>query len=254
MRKPRHDVLSLPKRAPKSTNGPGAQPEPAAAAQRARRGCPLQVQRASSTLMSGTPSTCTAHSAIGGVSRDHPAPRRRVAEDQAERRACSSAITIVPVRQLQAALPAEPLLAAGDAAGRAALDPVGVERPHRDPGLDQRHRERVVEQSWLLNRPARSRSSIAASAGGRKLVGVDADLAEEDPVGGRDRLAAQVQRPRRRERGRRGAAGAASALAGCAPGAPRPRASAGRGPWNSSRSAGSTHPRSTGALSCHPAP
>ena len=69
-----------------------------------------------------------------------------------------------------------------------------VQRPYGDAGLDHGH------QQGVLQRPARDEASLDQAIERRRLhrralrIGIEADVAEEDAVGRRDRLAAQGQR------------------------------------------------------------
>ena len=71
-----------------------------------------------------------------------------------------------------------------------AVDLGGVERPDRHAGLDQREEQRVVEQV-VATEPAVHEAVEHGRLGRRAVgVGVEADVAEEDAVGPRDRLLA----------------------------------------------------------------
>jgi hypothetical protein len=75
-----------------------------------------------------------------------------------------------------------------------AADALGVEGRHGHPGLDDRDRQRVVHEA-AAQEPARLHPlQRGLLGGGGAGVRVDADLAEEDPVGPRDGLLAQVDR------------------------------------------------------------
>ena len=71
---------------------------------------------------------------------------------------------------------------------------VRVERHHRHARLDRRDHERVVEQVAAAERAVLHPVERGLLGGRAVVVGVDPDLAEEDPVGPRDRLLAQVDR------------------------------------------------------------
>ena len=113
------------------------------------------------------------------------------------------------------------------------FQPVGVERPHRHAGLHHRDRERVVEHR--ARREAAGLQPLERQRLDRRavLVGVEPDVAEEDAVGVRDRLAPQLDRLRAAEaarehaqplaeprRARPGARLRACARAGGGPGTP----------------------------------
>ena len=97
----------------------------------------------------------------------------------------ASATTSRPAGRRRGSAPATQRLAGSRRADpQLALHMLGVERPERHAGLDQRDGQRVVEQV----RPSATRRGsagrrAAASIGVRLDVGVEADLAEEDAVG-----------------------------------------------------------------------
>ena len=154
-----------------------------------------QVHSASSTLMSGTPSTCTAQSGDPRrVPRD-PAARRAVSPNTSPTASRSSAITIVPSGSSKPLGSAEPLAGLRDAQPELALDTVGVERAHRDPRLDHRDRERVVDDVAAPEPPGAQALEHRRLPGRAVLLGVDPDLAEEDAVGRGDRLAPHGSAP-----------------------------------------------------------
>ena len=76
------------------------------------------------------------------------------------------------------------------------LEPVGVERPQADARLGEGDRQAVVERVARAKPPCVRRSTASASAGMRSTSGSRPDVAEEDPVGVRDRLPAQHDRVR----------------------------------------------------------
>ena len=105
----------------------------------------------------------------------------------------------------------------GRAARGAPVDLVGVEGAQGDAGLDDRDRERVVEQVLALEAALLHPVERQLLDRRQGLVGVEADVAEEDAVGPRDRLLAQRDRLRRRRSGRRARAGAPSRPRGLRP-------------------------------------
>ena len=94
--------------------------------------------------------------------------------------------------------------------------PIGVEGPQRDARLDDRDRQRVVEQA-LADEPAAlhplQRHRLDR---GRLLVRVEADVAKEDAVRPRDRLVAELDRLGAREAVRQPREAVLDALAGFA--------------------------------------
>ncbi len=110
----------------------------------------------------------------------------------------SSAITSVPGGQL--ARPAlQPLAASARPDARRTVEPVRIEGAQRHARLDDRDRERVVEQALAGEAALLHPLQDQRLDRGRLLVRIEADVAVEDPVGPGDRLVAQVDRLRARE-------------------------------------------------------
>ena len=154
-----------------------------------------QVHSASSTLMSGTPSTCTAQSAIRAVSRARPRGRGRCRRTPDRPRARSSAITIVPSgssrpgprrgarRGCEMRSPSSPWIRSASNARTAT--PVSTTATVSASSSDVAALEPAGAQALEHRRLARR----------AELVRVDPDLAEEDAIGGGDRLAAHGSAP-----------------------------------------------------------
>ena len=188
------------------------------------------IQSASSTAIWGTPLTWTAAIAIRRGLRLDAAARRPVAPNSRPSGPRSSAITSVPCAQL-AGLARQRLARRGVADAEPPSSLLGVEGAQRDPGLDDRDRQRVVGQAAALEGAVVEALEGELLDRGAGAVGVEADLAEEDPVGPGDRPFAHVDRVARRRSGRRGRAGGGAPARGCGPDGrrPRPRRSRGRG-------------------------
>ncbi len=163
-------------------------------APRASESASTQPNRASSTCSAGTPGTATAKSrrrALSRAGRRLGATRRRAPPPGR----AASATTTRPGTRSAAYSPSP-----SRSPARAPRSPSGpssrgvVERPHRDAGLDER------DEQGVLQRPARGEAALHQALERRGLdrralrVGIEADVAEEDAVGVRDRLAAQRQR------------------------------------------------------------
>ena len=145
------------------------------------------VQSASSTCIGGTPGTATENRTISRVRSVTPASGPGSSKRTASGRAAHG----------HDEPPAgDGLARLGGAQPQAALDRRGVERPHRHAGLHHRDRDRVVEhvaaaEAAVLHALERQRLDRDPP-----LVGLEPDVAEEDPVGLRDRLLAQRDRLR----------------------------------------------------------
>ena len=151
------------------------------------------THKASSSATSGTPLTLIATRVVrsvdlrvgsalfaGGAEQERERPRL-VSEDERARR--------------QRRHPALELLALDrEAQPEPALDLRGVEGLHRDPDLDDRDRQRVLDPVSAAKAPVAHAVERDLLDRRRRLVGIEGDVAEEDAVGPGDRALAQDDR------------------------------------------------------------
>jgi len=123
----------------------------------------------------------------------HAAPVRRFAEEPADR----AALVGDHERALRQLIPLlGQLLPGRGVADAEAPDLLPVEDAQRDPGLDDRDVERVVGQPAALEGAVVEPLQRELLDRGAGLVRVEADLAEEDPVGPGDRAFPEADRVR----------------------------------------------------------
>ncbi len=195
------------------------------------------VQSASSTCIGGTPGTATENRTISRVRSVTPASGPRVVEEDRER-ARRAGHDEPPAGDGLARL--------GGAQAQAALDRRGVERPHRHVGLHHRDRDRVVE------RVAAAEAAVLHALERQRLdrdpllVGLEPDVAEEDPVGVRDRLLAQRDRLRPAEAVRQQPQPLLAAPAGSGRARTANVIEASRSPGHSCASSAATSPSTSG--------
>ena len=200
-------------------------------------------QIASSTAMSGTPFTW-----IGGEERPRRSAGSRPVPAAVAPNSSASGPRLVGDHQrarrqgARTALEALARLRRADA--EAALGAAGVEGPQRHSRLDDRDRQRVVEQALADEAAALDALQGDRLDRGRLLVRVEADVAEEDAVRPRDRLVAEVDRLGPEKRSESRARRSFTLSRSSAPSRARSAGSAGASPGNSSRSSGATQPAS----------